>query len=264
MWATTLGFENIYLLGIDLAISKDGQSHSSTHQLTKTRYNQKDVKSLSSSISFRGDFFQIKGNFQEKVYTNPLFYSSLQSLHEMLPIMKSPHQNIYNLNDGAYLTNTLPLDINSIQNMVAIKKENLLQEIHSHLQPYSKTQLSKEDIASLYKRLEFSIELKNMLTTYKESPLALQANTYLYNIISIALSILQDPTRENRNLINVYDYYMSYVMPIIFDFFNTKELDNTKKHIKKLDRMFLEEMFEIEKIYENSIRKFLEARKSIN
>ena len=107
MWSLMLGFESIYLLGLDFALGDDGASHSKTHQLTQKSYTISDE--LTQQISFRGDLLDVQGNFKKSVKTIPLFYSSLQSMFEILPSLKKDTQHIYNLNNGAYIATTTPL-----------------------------------------------------------------------------------------------------------------------------------------------------------
>jgi hypothetical protein len=260
MWATTLGFEQIYLLGIDFALSDDGQSHSKTHQLTKTKYATKDMNTTSESISFREDFFPIKGNFKEKVYTTPLFYGSIQALYHALPLIKKEAQTIFNLNDGAYIDNTIPLKTNDIPHLQKLEKQSLLLSLHTHLQPHTYKELTSDDLHSLKQRLVFTLKTSGTLQNYNKAPLSLHTDDYLYNLISLMLALLVPYTRENRNLVDVYDYYLSYCAPIVFDFFNTKGVKNTKKHIKNIDMMVLKGLFEIEHIYEEGLKQFLQEK----
>ena len=262
MWSVQIGFQDIYLLGIDFAISESGSSHSSTHQLTKTKYDIEDIDTISSNISFRGDFFAVQGNFREKVQTNPLFYSSILALNKTLPIIKQDYQHIYNLNDGAYLKETHALvskDI-STKEMKQLEKTTFHKEFKSFLASHSKEKLSQEDVNSLKIRLNYTLSVKEILNKYKTTPLSNQKEQYLYNLLSLSLEMFKDPTREQANLVNVYDYYLNYTMPIIFDFFNTKELQNIKKHIKKIDKILINGMTNIEKIYEEAIQNFLDTK----
>jgi len=256
MWSVTMGFEDIYLLGIDLALSGTGESHSSTHQLTKKTYDTKKDDQISSQISFRGDVFQIKGNFRKMVDTTPLFYISILSLDKTINIIKQDFQHIYNLNDGAYLQHTVSMNTKDIH---IIKDSKIKEdEIKNFLQPYTKSSLDLEDVASLQKRLLFTKEIKSIILKYKNSPLATQKEQYLYNLISLTLAILQDETRENANLVTLYNFYLDYSMPIIFDFFNTKKSTKVKHDIKEIDKIFLKGMIEIVSLYEKTIEFFLE------
>lgn len=255
-----MDFKEIYLLGIDFALSKEGDSHSKAHQLTKQQYDTKSMDRTANSISFRGDFFQVKGNFQEKVYTNPLFYSSIYSLDNTLRLIKEEDQHIYNLNNGAALKYTISKRVDDIATDTMPRVTKSAEILKKTLNNYSRERLTQEDIESLKQRVLFAKECKKILQEYKNEPLSEYDALYRYNLISLALAILQEPTRESANLINVYDLYLSYTMPIIFDFFNTKNLQEIPKHIKKIDTIFLKELFEIERLYEEAIDSFLDEK----
>lgn len=257
--ALLLHLKHIYTLGLDLAISDDGNSHASSHSLTDTRYDTSKMDQLTQSISFRGDFFKVKGNFQSTVYTNPLFYSSLHALNTAIPVMKNEQQNIYNLSEGAYIQETIPLAINDLTNYQTLSKKQVHNEIVQLLNQYAASSLSTEDIQSMHKRMQFAKDVKSILLSFQKNINTTDKYTYLHNLISIILEILQDYTRENRNLITVYEYFFNYATPIIFDFFNTKDLQNTQQHIKNINKMFFDEMLEIENIYESRIKSFLES-----
>ena len=44
------------------------------------------------------------------------------------------------------------------------------------------------------------------------------------------------------------------------DLLNTKDLKNTRRHMKKLDKMFIDEMLVIEGIYEKTLEEFIQKR----
>ncbi len=250
MWALNLGFESIYLLGLDFALGDDGSSHSKTHQLTQQTY---DVSNdLTQEISFRGDFFDVQGNFKKSVKTLPLFYSSIHAMFESLPLLKDASQQIYNLNDGAYIATTTPLHTTEVK-LTQIKNAALTHKQLTELfTPYTQTKLDKSDIDSLRERYNFAQESYEYLTSKSDASPAQEPNRYLHELISTALFLLREPTRENANLVTVFEYYLSYTMPIIFDFFNTKELDNYAQHIQVTHKIFYEGLISISKIYKET------------
>lgn len=257
--AILMNFQEIYTLGVDLALDEKGHSHASSHSITDTQYDNNELDNLNSSISFRGDFFTVKGNFKEKVYTNPLFYSSLQSIHEALKLLKNDTQNVYNLSDGAYMQGSIPTDIDTVTVHKKIDKKSLHTELHHLLTSHSTRTLSNQDINSLKERLAFAQHIHSVLVHYKNSPLPKQKENYLHQLISLILDTLIEPTRENAPLVNVYDYFLSYTIPIIFDFFNTQELNNIPQHIENFDKLLLDEMFNICNIYTQRIEDFLQS-----
>ncbi len=255
--AILLNFKDIYTLGLDLALDDAGNSHSASHEITNAKYDKKKLDVLHNSISFRGDFFPVKGNFKREVYTNPLFYSSLQALHSAIKVLKNETQKIYNLSDGAYIQNTLPIHAQELSLSQRLDKKELHKELVQLLDIYATKKLSPEDIQSFHKRLAFAKKVKATLLKYQRTPLILQKELYLHNLISLILEILVEPTRENSTLVNIYDYFFSYSIPIIFDFFNTQKLHEISKHIENFDRMLQEEMLSICETYEKRLESFL-------
>lgn len=262
MWATTMGFESIYLLGIDFALTDKGVSHSSAHQLTNTTYDTQTLDTFSSTISLRKNFFNVKGNFRETVQTNPLFYTSIFTLNNTLSTIKQTSQKIYNLNDGAFLSHTVSIHAKEIEidKFITLKKSESYSSLINLFDTYAKKRLDVEDVASLKERLEFTKEIKAIIFEYKEKPLATQKEHYLYNLISLSLAILKEPTRENMNLVTLYNLYLDYTMPIIFDFFNTKKVTSAKRDIKKIEKIFIKGMVEIVTLYEESLEVFLQEK----
>jgi hypothetical protein len=176
----------------------------------------------------------------------------------MLPVLLLENQTIYNLSDGAYVDKTLPLKSEDVKLVSSIDKTSLTKEIHVLFKDYTCDAMDDEDITSLKNRQKFALEIKEVVSLYKKNPLALQKDSYLYNFISVILHILQKPDREKINLVDIYEAYFSYVMPIVFDFLQTKGLKNTKKHIKKLDEMVVFGIIKILKTYTNAIDNFFE------
>lgn len=258
--AILLNIKNIYTLGLDLAISAEGKSHADSHTLTKTVYDTATLDQTSNSISFRGDFFKVKGNFDKEVYTNPLFASSLHSLSTIVEKIKNNTQKIYNLSEGAYIVGTLPKKVSQIDtaSFKSLDKKQLHKEIVTTLQPYSVDSLSQEDVYSLEQRVKFAQELKDIIQKSSVLNSSVTKEEYLHGLISLILELLQEPTRENQNLLLVYDHFISYAIPIIFDFFNTQQLNDIPLHIKKIHELLFSELMKIEKIYEERIKSFLE------
>ena len=257
--ALLLHFNNIYTLGLDLALSDDGHSHAASHKLTNTKYDTSTFNQLTQNIALRDDFFSVKGNFKPTVFTTPLFYSSLYTLNLTIPSLKDKDQNIYNLSDGAYIKESVALYIKDITTHQKIQKKQLHKELHQLLNQYATTSLSSKDRASLHQRLIFAKDIKSMLLSWQQDIDTTNKYNYLHNLITIMLQILQEYTRENRNLITVYEYFFNYAMPIVFDFFNTKELQNIKLHINNINKIVFNEMLEIVKIYESRIENFLKS-----
>jgi len=261
MHALMLNIENIYLLGLDMAIDiKSGKTHSTGHITSKT-IDTNDIEKVQESMTFRGNYFPVKGNHQDIVYTNTLFQVSIQTIYNKLNLLKAKEQTIYNLSNGAYLEHTIPLNILdlNLNDLNSLDKSTLRIKALELFKNYSRIQLTPEDIKSLSLRAEYAKECKEIILAYKKKSYNTKEE-FLAAILGITLDLLQIPRRESLNLINVYDSYLNYTIPIIVDFFNTCQLKNMKKHMKKMNSMFIKELLDIANIYESKISTFLKER----
>jgi len=258
--ALLLNAKDIYLLGTDFAIDQTtGKTHSDAH-ITKKVVDISKKEELSQTISFRGNLFPVKGNFQRRVYTNSLFHTSLQALYNTIPQIKKESQNIYNLNDGAAIFGSIPFHVEdiTIQNLQPINKQEMQQLLVEEFDKYSASSLSQEDRESLKLRVEYAQKILNFVQTYKETPRG-NAQSYVYTLLGLVADILRlQGTRESTNLVMVYYSYFHYSVAMIVDMLNTQKLKNEKKLIKKVDKLFIEEVVCIATIYKNSLESFLE------
>lgn len=110
-----LQFQNIYLLGTDLALNQTtGSTHDELHRST-TKHNINKTIETRSSFSLKEDTLQIKGNLKDQVTTTRLFYASLMDYDLTIQAYKTTSTNIYNLcTDGAYIPNTIPKALEEI------------------------------------------------------------------------------------------------------------------------------------------------------
>lgn len=257
MFAHLLNIQEIYTLGTDFSIdSKTGATHSSDHVTTR-KVDTHTKETLQNTMSFRKNLFPIEGNFQKEVFTNALFQISLQTLHNKLPSLKLEHQKLYNLNNGAKITTAIPLTLQDIPAYPSLNKAQLHNEIMQTLQQKSKENLSKEDLKSMQKRLIFAQESYTKILKYKNIKAYNNTDNYLYELLGLVSDLLQPQSRESSNLIQVYYRFYKHTITIIIDFFNTKNLKNEKKHMKKLDKFLIQELLDITKIYEVKIENFL-------
>jgi hypothetical protein len=58
----------------------------------------------------------------------------------------------------------------------------------------------------------------------------------------------------------VYDSFFKYILPIVFDFFNTEGIKNEKKHLRDMDIFIQNALFDIVNIYEGAFESFIEKR----
>ena len=259
-----LDVSELYLLGLDFAVDqKTGATHSSEHVYSEIS-DMQNRDSVSQEMNLRENLLPVKGNFADKVYTNTLFNFSVKALHKDVPKIKQPHQVIYNLNDGAYIEGSSSKRVEDVGvEMYDILDKTIIQNsINSILHDNSIGELGQADMQSLTLRYEYITQIEKFLKEYAQSVTKTNAEKYLYDLLGVVSKILTKRERETQNIVHVYYTYFRHVLPIVFDFFNTKGLKNKKNHIKKLDAMIQGEMMEIEGVYSKTLREFLAGDKS--
>ena len=99
-YASSFGFKNIYLIGVDNAITGSGEHHSKY-----SIYNDSSLKRQFKPLS--GYDHEVEGNLGNIVYANN-FYMVSKNQMELL-IKHKPNSNYYNVGHGAKLKGAYPL-----------------------------------------------------------------------------------------------------------------------------------------------------------
>ncbi|WP_456479769.1 motility associated factor glycosyltransferase family protein [Nautilia sp.] len=111
--------KEIYLCGMDLGFRLNMKKHASgSFYDSRNDTEQNGIK--------------IKGNFSNDIYTDSLYLSSKQNIENLIRIKGL---NVYNLSDGAYIKNTVPLKYKTLPR---IDKKNVIKEIKSCFNAYNK------------------------------------------------------------------------------------------------------------------------------
>ncbi|TMO69480.1 motility associated factor glycosyltransferase family protein [Pseudoalteromonas aurantia] len=99
-YAVTMGFEDIYLIGIDNGYTLSGNTHS-----TYSIYHDDDLKSSFKAI--KGAHIKLPGNFDDDVLATPLLALS-KSMFDRLA-HSATNSRIYNVGHGAKIRDTISL-----------------------------------------------------------------------------------------------------------------------------------------------------------
>jgi hypothetical protein len=98
-----MGFENIYLFGVDSGyIDKDH------HHSKSSYYYNKSGNTIYEPISM-GAEFKVEGNFGVDVITEPFLYTGKQQMERLLDSFKDTKLNCFNCSDGVKIEGTHPL-----------------------------------------------------------------------------------------------------------------------------------------------------------
>lgn len=254
-YALSLSFNpnEIYLLGLDLALSEDGETHAKDHHLGN-KLDTSNVDAVHQSVSIMSTVIQIKGNFKDKVISTPVFSLSVKLVNYYTNLLKSSNQKIYNLNDGAYFNQTTPLEISKYIGSEKIDKQNLKTKLSTLFDSYSDFKLSEEEIALLKVKAKQVKEFYKILDDFSKSPSS-NKDSFMQLYRDLVASIVNNPDSE---LVEIMRIYLFKTSTYVSDLFTTKELENPKKHIKKMKKIVITQMKKIIDFYEKGLLEVVE------
>jgi len=257
MYAIILAFNanKIYLLGLDFALAEDGSTHSKEHHNTQniTHIDIKNIDKDKASIDMDTSLISVKGNFKEIVQTTPRLALSIPIFNQKTRELKSIDQTVYNLNDGAYLDHTIACKAHNIHLSTQLNKDQESHQLLKLFKKYSTQELDQEEKRLLNLRVKQIALIKQAIQVFKETP---NANVDMF--ISSYIILLNDILKEKHlELMQILIIYFLSISSYILDFFNTKELKNRKKHIKKLKEEIIIQLKKIIIYYEEDIKKIV-------
>ena len=208
-----LGTKELYLLGVDASIdSKTGKTHIGTHQSSR-KVNLNNIDS--EAVHFKKSIIYVKGNFQKEV---PTFLEYCDMIENIDLQIEHLNMKIFNLSDGAYFRNTIPLQPKDFDNtqIKEINKIEFRNNFFENLKNISKTSLNEKDKKDILKEKKILIKLQNMKT-----------NAYYKEFLNIKRNF------EHSIIINILDKYFNLMNPY-FNFISSSEIANEimKKHLK--------------------------------
>ncbi len=237
-----LGFKEMYLLGLDFAINQEtGSSHTNEYKSKEYDIDFKDKLYDESSDEFSLDkeLITVKGNLREEVYTNRLFYLSLDALSSNFTLIKKPFQKIYNLsNHGAFISSSIPIATKDL-NLQDFKEENLDLSIGKYLKSISKKSLDKADYNDLQNELKYLLKVKEdfKLLSNNESKNISEFKEKVNKLIEALLYPSTYCSFVHVVFIRYYDVFLQYIYYAL----NDQSLKNEKEKIQKIEKLFLEE-----------------------
>ena len=243
----------IYLLGLDLALSDDGSSHSEDHVFSKD-IDTSNADTIQKSASRSGTILKRKGNFRDVVNTTPLLAASIQPLNRFTRSYKSSNQVIYNLNDGVYFDDTTPLLTKDYIKHDAINKNNLQLDLSSLFDKYSVSDITEKELTQLKNKLSQIEYFYKCIETFESSATSSKP-IFIQRYHELIKSIITSESTELREIMVVYVHLTT---PYVTDLFNTKELKNHKKHTKHIKKIIIVQIRKIIKFYEEKLLKTIE------
>lgn len=133
----SLGFEQLYLIGVDLGFADQSKHHSSASGYYENGKQIYDYKSVHAAD------MRVKGNRQDWVFTKTEFNISRMIIEQLLQDINPTKARVecFNLSDGVFIEGTLPLDPNDVLVMTDAQQkhstilafEDCFMSLHSDL-----------------------------------------------------------------------------------------------------------------------------------
>lgn len=249
-----LGTNELYLLGVDQALDPNTmKDHIDSHIYSATVDKDKET----DSVLFQESICYIKGNFLDKVPTKPNFRLSVTQFANAVKKLKQPYQNIYNLSNGAYLEETIPTHIESISEMQSIDKKLFRLHMNDFLQKNISSIFTEEDKAYLQKQIDIAENILCDVVRLRKQK-SKKADSYLNNKLLPFMQKVCEVEKEDRSDIGEIFYeYFKISASFVFDTLNTKKLENEKKHVTNIDKIVLDEVEKIAKLYLEKMKSYM-------
>ena len=254
-YALTLiwGCGEIYLLGLDLALDPEtGETHARGH----ASEGQKPLQSPEGNdevASLRGTTLQIRGNFREYVKTTPLFDVSVSRMNYFSKNLKQPFQRVYNLNDGAFFENCIPTKPQEVDfSDLPEKNAELSRDVDSFFRRHSGDTMSDAEKKALRERFREADRKIDDVRQFskKKFPSIEQYHSAFVDTVS-RLIVSSGPHSGELSAILVI--YLENIGGYVGDFFNTKEIDNPKRHIKQLHKIVCRQLERLISCYRDAL-----------
>lgn len=245
-----LGAKEIYLLGLDLALDpKTMKTHSEDH-VVSTELKEDDEDSMYYT-SFAFAISSTKGNFIEEIPTTPVFNSSIEGFNIISSKLKNGNHKTYNLNNGAFLNNTIPLHIENFNtdNLETLNKAKKLNEIKNFFNEISEISMNENDIKNLNLQIKEAQRLLNLVQLTQKSNNPSNYDDYLSQFYELYQELLNLNQDIKYDINKVMSSYIQLVVSYIFDLINTKNLTNKKNHYKKINKIYLNQIEKILDLY---------------
>jgi len=254
-----LKVNNIYLLGIDLAIdSKTGSTHSGSH-IYSDNISIEEHTQKSDLFTYDRTLLSIDGNLNDKVLTTAQLHISIDTINQSTKLLKKEFQQIYNLSDGAMFSDITPKNIQELSIIDRSSKKESTELIHKVCLENSSKEISSSELRNLEKKLSHAKKLQTIINKYKQVN-NISSSIYLEYLTALSLELTPESERALYELSRVIETYLQYVLAYIFDFFNNQNLDDEGTNIYNLHNILTTHLLEIITYYINSVDAIIDKQ----
>jgi len=234
----TFNIKELYIIGMDVALNQKTKNTHDASYYVNQKLNDCDYRFYEfGKLDFDNDIIQVKGNFQDLVYTTRRYQQLIYNYNQ---ITRSINRDIsiYNLSNGAFLEGMQPLKVKKIKlnQFEEIKKKKLNKYVQKLFDNNSKNEFCEVDKNGMQDDRKITESLLNIL---KNSRLI---NTFSTNFNQIKL-----------------EHPLSFIIQILvlyFDLINpyVQLFENNKKNIQqKVNMIQLEQITKILEFYKCKI-----------
>jgi len=241
-----LKVKSFYLLGLDLAIdAKTGATHSDDHTYNNHLNTQKKL-SEETILTYKESLFQVKGNLQPYVLTTSHFKSSIDAINLSASLVKQKFQTVYNLSDGAQFLETIPKNIYNVQ-VKEFDKTAYIHKIKNHLKQDALEEFLSTERTKLKSKLTKAQQFQKELFIYQNESFK-STQEFLAKTLQLTQILTNAQVFKEEEISRVFDTYLRYILPYIFDFFNHNDKKDDKD-IVKIHHSLSQHLLQIVKYY---------------
>jgi hypothetical protein len=254
--------QQLYILGLDMALDPStGQTHLSEHTHSK-KLDINHTLDLEEDIDYHETVLTTEGNFQKEVPTTPHFLAALKELQVIIAELQKNNQQTYNLSNGASIERAVPQKTNDIHLSSTLNKQD--SHFKEIFEKYSSTDLTTDEIQIIQQRIKHASKILELLISFQKKNFS-SIDKFHYELLGLFMDILvEDGRDEVGDTDKVITLYIQMVSGYIFDFINTKEIDNPKKHIKKLTKLLTTQLSRLIIYYKDYLEDFLHSIEDTN
>ncbi|QHJ13591.1 hypothetical protein FX988_03857 [Paraglaciecola mesophila] len=195
---SVLGFNHIYLMGVDLGFVDVNHHHSKS-----SGYYQEDGKETYDYSAGNITSLVVPGNFRPKVNTKHEFKVSRQVI-EQVTHRKPKEQTFYNCSDGARIKGTTPLEIDNLLIMASNdERDHALEKLHKKV---FSTKHSTHFIEKYEKQFSHELMLEEVQQLQELVEEHLSTPGDINKLINAQKELLFDSYQTGRSLLFYYMY----------------------------------------------------------
>lgn len=250
--------KEIYLLGLDYALDPEtNQSHFGKH-IDKVVHDNIDDDYKKEAISLDSEYSCIKGNFRKEVYTTARLRLSILKFNYYTSDLKTQNEKVYNLSDGAYLNDTIPLKIDDfkISKFLNLDKQNIKEAFLKDLLNNSKNQLDDYDKKILKRKLKNAKYIQKLIVHQSKKSVYNNENSFLKDFEELINNITKGEDKyDSAELNEILFEYARLVSHYIYSFceYNFSK-PNQFIYIKEINIIFTTQLLKIVDKYINLLK----------